>query len=65
MDNLMNGLQKELKRNRGILLEYEAIPTGFFGATMIKQAIAAAELAITSDDIVEMMRCYKELQETE
>ncbi len=62
MPNLIEGLQEELARNRGILTEYEAIPMGAFGALMIRQAITAAEAAIASGDTIEMIRCYKELQ---
>ena len=64
MPNLIEGLQEELTRNREVLTEYEAIPTGAFGALMIRQAITAAEAAIASGDVVAMLRCYKELQGT-
>lgn len=63
--NLIEGLQKELQRNREILKIYEEIPQGAFGATMIKMAIDKAEKAMAEGDAVEMLKCYKELQETE
>jgi len=62
--NLIEGLVKELKRNREILKLYEEIPTGAFGAAMIKQAIAAAEKSISDDDVVAMMRAYDDLKST-
>jgi len=42
-DNLMEGLLKELNRNKEILVEYEKIPAGAFGALMIKQKITDAK----------------------
>ncbi len=62
--NLIEGLLKELNRNREILKSYEEIPTGAFGATMIKQSIAAAEKSISDGDTVAMMRAYDELKST-
>lgn len=63
-ENLMEGLLKELNRNREILVEYEKIPAGFFGAAMIKQGIAIAEKAIGENDIVQMLKSYQDLQGT-
>lgn len=62
--NLIEGLQTELNRNREILKLYEEIPTGAFGAIMIKQGIATAEKAIGENDIVAMVRSLAELKET-
>ena len=62
--NLIEGLQKELSRNRELLKEYEAIPQGVFGATMIKQAIKNTETAMADNDTVAMLKCYQELKET-
>ena len=62
--NLMEGLLKEIGRNREILTQYESIPEGAFGATMIKQGIANAEKSMCSGDVVAMMVAYKELQDT-
>ena len=63
--NLIEGLQEELNRNRKILLTYEAVPSGVFGATMISQAITAGESAISEGDTVAMIRALKELKETQ
>jgi len=65
MPNLMEGLQKEMNRCRELVKLYEEIPTGGFGATMIKQDISNAEKAIAGGDIVEMLKIFKVLQECE
>ncbi len=62
--NLLEGLKKELNRNREILKMYEEIPEGAFGATMIKQSIERAERAITDGDTISMIQAYKELENT-
>lgn len=63
--NLIEGLQEELKRNRELLQLYEEIPSGQFGAAMIKLAINNAEKAMAEGDTVKMMQCYKELKESQ
>ncbi len=63
--NLIEGLQEELERNKELLKLYEEIPQGKFGSTMIKLSIKNAENAIANNDTVEMIRCYKDLQENE
>ena len=63
--NLMEGLQKELARNREILEMYKEIPTGVFGATTIQTAIDTAENAIANNNITAMVTSLAELQETE
>ena len=62
--NLIEGLQKEIARNREILKFYEEIPQGVFGATMIKRDIKIAEKAIANIDTVQMVRSLKTLRET-
>ena len=61
--NLIEGLQKELERNRELLRAYKEIPAGAFGAVMIEQGIKETEKAIAEGDIVKMLACYKKLQE--
>ncbi len=61
--NLIEGLQKEMNRCRELKKEYEKIPTGNFGATMIQVDINNGERAIASGDVVEMLKAYKDLQE--
>lgn len=60
--NLAEGLVLELKRNRELLDEYLKIPTGVFGATIIALDIKAGERAQSSNDVVEMLKCYNSLQ---
>lgn len=64
MENLMEATLKELNRNRELLEEYKKIPTGAFGAMMIKQQIERTEKAIASSDVVELLVCYQQLKET-
>ena len=64
MANLMDGLLEELKRNRELVLQYGAIgPAGAFAKAAIMQNIAHAELAISNDDVVAMLRIYSTLRE--
>ncbi len=64
--NLIEGIQKELNRNRELLKMYQGIgPAGTFGVQVIKAAIEEAEQAIANGDTVKMVTCYKKLQETE
>jgi len=60
--NLIEGLLKELNRNRELKIEYDLIPTGFFGSSMIQVDIINGEKAIASGDVIEMMRCYTALE---
>ena len=60
--NLLEGLQRELKRNIELLQIYKTIPTGGFGALIIKNKIEEAEKAIAEGDIVKMLNCYEDLQ---
>lgn len=64
METLIEGLLKEINRNRELLYEYEKIPAGTFGAICIKDSINRAEKAIVEDDVVKMLSSYKELQDT-
>ena len=61
--NLIEGLQEEMNRCRELKKEYEKIPTGVFGATMIQVDINNGERAIASGDVVKMLSAYKKLQE--
>jgi len=61
----MDGLLEQMDRAREILKMYEEIPQGAFGAAVIRQSIAAAEKSISSGDVVQMLRCYHDLEEIE
>ena len=64
--NLMEGLLSEMNRARELQKQYEEIGTpGLFGAAMIRGAIAAAEGAIASNDVVAMLTSYAKLKELE
>ena len=64
-DNLMEGLEVELKRAKELLKLYNSIPTGVFGVTMVKRSIAYAESSIRSGDTVEMIKAYGMLKRLE
>ena len=61
--NLIEGLQEEMNRCRELVKEYDAIPQGVFGATMIRQEIKIAENAIALEDTIAMIKALKDLQE--
>lgn len=63
--NLMDGLFKEMNRAREIKAMYDEIPQGRFGSIMIQQAIDRAEKSIRDNDVIQMLSCFKELQEIE
>lgn len=65
MSNLISGLHKQLERNRELLKLYEEIPTGAFGAAMIKKDIEAGEKALADGDVVAMLRAFKALEESQ
>lgn len=47
--NLIEGIQEEVNRCKELLEAYKQIPTGIFGAAMIKQEILNAEKAIAKN----------------
>lgn len=63
--NLMDGLLKEMNRAREVKKMYDDIPQGAFGSVMIQRSITNAEKAISNNDVVQMIICYKELQKIE
>jgi hypothetical protein len=57
-------LPKEQARVREVLGHYKEIgPVGRFGAYMIEKELQAADKAIMSGDVVEMLKAYKALKE--
>lgn len=62
MNNLISGLDEQLKRNRELLKLYEEIPAGAFGAAMIRKDIEAGEKALADGDVVAMLRAFKALE---
>ena len=63
--NPIDGLDYELLRAKELLKIYEGIPTGGFGAAIIKQTIKDAEVSIQMGDVVEMVKAYKKLERLE
>lgn len=63
--NLKDGLNTELKRAKELLEVYGSIPTGGFGATMIRQTIKDAESSMQLGDTVGMVKAYQRLQNLE
>lgn len=61
-ESLAEALPREQQRVRELLPLYDAIPTGIFAATIMRQALTRAEQASASGDVVAMLRCYEELR---
>ena len=63
VENLMEGLLKEIKRNRELVTEYRAIgQNGGIAILFIEGDIEDAEQAIKDNDVVAMARAYKKLK---
>lgn len=60
--SLVEAFPAEQERVRDLLSVYETIPTGGFGAMMIRDALKRAEQAAASGDVVAMLRSYEELK---
>jgi len=65
VSNLIDGLHKEICRNKEVLAEYESIgPAGQFGAIMIRLDIKKGENALEGGDVLEMIRALTVLKKT-
>lgn len=65
-ESLGEALPKELARVRKVLGYYKEIGlAGAFGAAMIEAELRRADKAMIEGDVVEMIRCFKALQEIE
>ena len=62
MENLAQGLVRELNRYRELLAVYKEIPNGMFGAHMIEKDIKAGEAAQGNGDVVTMLRAFETLK---
>lgn len=62
MTILAEALPNEQRRVRELLPLYDAIPTGAFAATMMRQALDRAERAASSGDLIAMLQSYEELK---
>jgi len=65
--NLIEGLQKEMERVRGIIKEYDSLPgnAGAFASSMMKISIINAEKSISNGDTIRMIGALKDLKEYE
>jgi hypothetical protein len=61
-DSLADALPREIERVQELLPLYDAIPTGIFAATMMRNSIKAANAAMVAGDVVAMIRCYEDLK---
>jgi hypothetical protein len=62
--SLGEALPQEMARVRDELLPmYDAIPTGVFAATLMRQDLDRAAKAMAEGDTVEMMRVYQSLKD--
>lgn len=57
-----DAFQREQERVRELVKIYDEIPTGAFGAAMLRQALSRAEQAAMSGDVIAMLRSYEELK---
>lgn len=62
MTSLVEAFPKEQQRVRNLLPLYDAIPTGAFGAMMLRQTLTRAEQAAASGDVIAMLQSYEELK---
>ena len=62
MESLAVELPREQQRVRDLLPLYDAIPTGVFAATLMRQALTRAEQAAATGDVIGMLRSYEELK---
>ena len=63
-DTLADALPREQERVRELIPMYESIgPAGAFAVAMIKASLRAADQAVMSGDVVQMIRAYNDLKE--
>lgn len=61
-DSLADALPREIERVQELLPFYDAIPTGVFAATMMRNSIKGAINAMAKGDVISMLRCYEDLK---
>jgi molybdopterin converting factor small subunit len=63
MSTVGEDIQNEIRRVRDVLLpRYDAIPSGKFGALILRQALDRATKALAEGDVVAIVRSYAELK---
>ena len=55
-------IEDEIIRAKDLLIMYEEIPTGWFGASVCKEAIRLGEESIESQDATDMVVAFKKLR---
>lgn len=62
--NLIEGLQREIKKVNEIITEYESLPknTGAFAAGMMRVSIKKAESEMALGNTIEMIKAFKNLE---
>lgn len=65
--NLMQGLLEQRDRVKDLLKTYEQLPNnaGAFGAIILRDYLSKADNAITTGDVIEMIKCYENLKNAE
>ena len=61
--SLPDALSREIERCQELLIEYEGIPTGAFGASTTRCEIEIARGATEAQDAVAMVRAFAGLRE--
>lgn len=61
-ESLGTALPKEMERVRELLPLYDSIPTGVFAATMMRNDLNLAAIALAEGDVVTMIRVYESLK---
>jgi len=66
-ENLVEAMQKEIKRNRELLDLYRELPNGAgkFAEMMIEMKIEHAITVLAGGDVVEIMTSYEDLKNSE
>lgn len=67
VENLMDGVLREMNRVRWIIREYEKLPgnAGYLGAQLMKSYITRTERAISRTDTVDLLVCFDLLSQCE
>lgn len=66
IDTLADALPREMARVRDEVIPlYLSVPNGQFAVAMMRADLAAAAKAMMEGDVVQMLRIYQSLKETE
>ena len=65
MSSISIEFPKQQARVRELLEQYQTIPTGAFGAHMLKDVLRRADQAMASGNVISILQSYKEMAECE